>query len=126
MINKKLFIEIRKFVTFALIVYLFNFLLAKYFHENLFAEVNIIQIFCVLLFGGIIFISKYLVELIPDYVVFIIMGFIGIKMIVAALFILLLVDYSDDHEHHVIIVFMTNYFMHLIYSTKKVVGYIQK
>ncbi len=126
MIDKQLLNEIRKFVSFALIVYGFNFLLAKNFHENLFSEVNYVQGFCIILFGGLILTTKVLVEKIPDFVFVVLLAFIGIKIVAAALFILLLVEFSDDHEHHVIIVFMTNYFIHLAYSTKKIVGYIQK
>ncbi len=125
MFDKDIFIEIRKFIVFALIVYLINYFITSYFHENLINELHVIQVFCVLLFGGLIFISKVLAKLIPSFIIFIIMGFIGIKLIAAALFIFVLVEFSEDNENHIVLVFMTNYFLHLIYSTKKIVGYIQ-
>ncbi len=125
MIDKNLFIEIRKFIVFAFIIYLLNYLIASYFHENLINEVHVIQVFCVLLFGGLIFITKVLAKIIPSFIIFILMGFIGFKLIAAALFIFVLSEFSEDNENHIVLVFMTNYFLHLIYSTKKIVGYIQ-
>jgi len=124
-IDKKLFVEIKKFIIFAFGIYLLNYLITNYFHENLINELHVIQGFCVLLFGGLIFISKVLATKIPSFIIFILLGFIGIKLIAAALFIFVLVEFSEDNENHIVLIFMTNYFLHLIYSTKKIVGYIQ-
>ncbi len=125
MIDKKLFIELGKFIIFALIIYLLNYLIINYFHENLINEVHVIQVFCVLLFGGMILTSKVLANLVPNFIIFVLLAFIGIKIVAAALFVFVLVEFSEDNENHIVLVFMTNYFLHLIYSTKKIVGYIQ-
>ena len=118
MIDKFQLYVLNKFAFVSILIFLSNVISSLLWYKNLVFESVYINCFCFSLFGIVIWISKILIRILPDLKVAILLGSIGIKMIFALLFIMLMLQYNTTNKNGLVLVFMANYFLYLGLSVK--------